>query len=62
MFVFFAPARLELFLSPDIGKPPLILQPKSSITLHAVTRDFRPHPKSPIYNSNMKYARNGGRP
>jgi hypothetical protein len=65
MFVFFAPARLELFLSKDI-----------------LSRDFRPHPKSPIYNrclynhhthtwyhfkslthnSNKKYARNGGRP
>jgi hypothetical protein len=45
MFVFFAPARLELFLSADI-----------------VSHDFRPHPKSPIYVSNMKYARNGGRP
>lgn len=45
MFVFFPPARLELFLSPDI-----------------LSREFRPHPKSPIYNSNKKYARNGGRP
>jgi hypothetical protein len=33
MFVFFPPARLELYLSSDI-----------------LSRDFRTHPKSPIYN------------